>query len=59
MPHHIAIGFPLGAACIRAWNRKALAAIYVLPQASTLRRNTRMVPRTETPAQSGRAFHPT
>jgi hypothetical protein len=30
-----------------------------LPQASTLRRNERMVPKTETPAQSGRAFHST
>jgi hypothetical protein len=30
-----------------------------LPQASTLRRNARMMPKTETPAQSGRAFHPT
>jgi hypothetical protein len=39
--------------------RKALTAIYVLPQASTLWRNARMMSQTETPAQSGRAFHPT
>ena|SRR6266550_5955673 len=40
-------------------SRKALATIYVLPQASTLWRNARMMSATETPAQSGRAFHPT
>src|SRR5437588_7732762 len=34
-------------------------AIYLLPQPSTLRRNTRMITATETPAQSGRAFNPT